>query len=961
VCFSEKSQLYNSGVHKLDPEDGTSFAFQRSPLSVTDDLVLKLSTHLTEPIHSSSIVKFKAVAFPTLGVVIVACDSRYHQSHQYQNSKYGSSKRDYERENTSRSTSYARDRDNSPAGGSLNDSPRDRERERDRDRERERERDRDRYQSSGYTMSKLRDKERDREYKKDKYSDCSRSPKRGRSERDVDHRTIHDRRFKMTSSLLDKRGTSTDDRERERERERIERDRERERDRDRLRERERDRGGGGNTATGNAASSNNIGVLGSISATIIAGALNSGSGSNMLNACANIAVGNTSSSYVGGSNVSGNSVNQSSDRDRVSRVGDWSEHVSSSGKKYYYNCKTEVSQWEKPREWIEKESSRVLGKDQQRDYRDKEREREKERGGERERDERYSSAIVNRSSASAYGKHSGSSSSSSSKNNSRGRWQHHESSLSTHRRRTFEDENQDMDISPGDSTPTSEASYSHSSTPTAGLTQIGSQHSQANHGMAGGNASTHTATIAVTSGGTPLSSSVVATNNNASNNSGILTEGANHNLPVHLPRMLTNATVNQTGLANNAQTALNHQPQHNATPSSNSSSSSSSGASISSPSLHHTAHSAGTASSVLSCIQTCPVDAGLLSSNTPGPPLSITALQHQNVSHSLTQQQQQGSTIVQPMPQVQQQALHSQQLVQSSLQVSSAGSGTSLSVTTSLAGLPKILSQITGNKAIEHNDLNPQKALQTINNALMMQSRQHNHDMSGNSSTLINLRDHALQSPLYNVSNLSHPVHSTALSIGSGTHLNHTTHHNHSANSHCSNQSNMMHNIGLVGCSSGNAILTGDGPPTPTQELELPLVDHRKLDGLGSTVVTTTTTSSVSSLQSVMASSQCGRSQGPNLTPSLAKYFRADLISHVTGWPSEILEKTIQKLSEEAHILGDLQCSKVSAELKCARSLVRITEITATLQEQKIMYLRQQIRRLEESKSENSFMSSDDL
>jgi len=31
--------------------------------------------------------------------------------------------------------------------------------------------------------------------------------------------------------------------------------------------------------------------------------------------------------------------------------GDWSEHVSSSGKRYYYNCKTEVSQWEKPKEW----------------------------------------------------------------------------------------------------------------------------------------------------------------------------------------------------------------------------------------------------------------------------------------------------------------------------------------------------------------------------------------------------------------------------------------------------------------------------------------------------------------------------------------------------------------------------------------------------------------------------------
>lgn len=33
---------------------------------------------------------------------------------------------------------------------------------------------------------------------------------------------------------------------------------------------------------------------------------------------------------------------------------DWSEHISSSGKKYYYHCRTEVSQWEKPKEWLER-------------------------------------------------------------------------------------------------------------------------------------------------------------------------------------------------------------------------------------------------------------------------------------------------------------------------------------------------------------------------------------------------------------------------------------------------------------------------------------------------------------------------------------------------------------------------------------------------------------------------------
>lgn len=57
-------------------------------------------------------------------------------------------------------------------------------------------------------------------------------------------------------------------------------------------------------------------------------------------------------------NRGGYSSQKSRDREYSKKdkySGDWSEHVSSSGKKYYYNCKTEVSQWEKPREWLEKE------------------------------------------------------------------------------------------------------------------------------------------------------------------------------------------------------------------------------------------------------------------------------------------------------------------------------------------------------------------------------------------------------------------------------------------------------------------------------------------------------------------------------------------------------------------------------------------------------------------------------
>jgi hypothetical protein len=33
--------------------------------------------------------------------------------------------------------------------------------------------------------------------------------------------------------------------------------------------------------------------------------------------------------------------------------GEWSEHVSTSGKHYYYNYKTEVSKWEKPKDWVD--------------------------------------------------------------------------------------------------------------------------------------------------------------------------------------------------------------------------------------------------------------------------------------------------------------------------------------------------------------------------------------------------------------------------------------------------------------------------------------------------------------------------------------------------------------------------------------------------------------------------------
>lgn len=50
---------------------------------------------------------------------------------------------------------------------------------------------------------------------------------------------------------------------------------------------------------------------------------------------------------------SGNSAAEHS----AATANEWSEHISSSGKKYYYNCVSEVSQWEKPRDWDARRTS----------------------------------------------------------------------------------------------------------------------------------------------------------------------------------------------------------------------------------------------------------------------------------------------------------------------------------------------------------------------------------------------------------------------------------------------------------------------------------------------------------------------------------------------------------------------------------------------------------------------------
>merc|ERR1711971_1180232 len=86
---------------------------------------------------------------------------------------------------------------------------------------------------------------------------------------------------------------------------------------------------------------------------------------------------------------------------------------------------------------------------------------------------------------------------------------------------------------------------------------------------------------------------------------------------------------------------------------------------------------------------------------------------------------------------------------------------------------------------------------------------------------------------------------------------------------------------------------------------------------------------------------------GLQLTPSLSRLYRENLIGHVLGWPAEQVERCCGRIAEETHQNSSHGITKVSADLKMARSLVRLAEIQATLQEQRILFLRQQVADLD--------------
>ncbi|CAB4065838.1 WAC [Lepeophtheirus salmonis] len=154
------------------------------------------------------------------------------------------------------------------------------------------------------------------------------------------------------------------------------------------------------------------------------------------------------------------------------------------------------------------------------------------------------------------------------------------------------------------------------------------------------------------------------------------------------------------------------------------------------------------------------------------------------------------------------------------------------------------------------------------------------------------------------------------------------------------------------------------GPPTPTHSEEMPYPIEGSVNSIPMQQVSlqTVTPSALSQQQPPplpsLSSLKPAAPSLPSLTPTLAKLYKDSLVSHVLGWPAEGIEKVCQRVNEEHTNISNLGITKVSADLKMARSLVRLAEIQATLQEQRILFLRQQSLDLENMKLNSNLVQA---
>ncbi|XP_013787958.1 WW domain-containing adapter protein with coiled-coil homolog, partial [Limulus polyphemus] len=230
-----------------------------------------------------------------------------------------------------------------------------------------------------------------------------------------------------------------------------------------------------------------------------------------------------------------------------------------------------------------------------------------------------------------------------------------------------------------------------------------------------------------------------------------------------------------------------------------------------------------------------------------------------------------------------------------------------------LANLPKLISQLAGTRGLPNlSELSPQEALRTIQQALQLTKQ--------------------VTSLAHTAGSLSRSPHAS----GSGSQAESVLQKGFSSTSQLQQTSHNSHLNNLIQLTDSQLLHpTVDGQGDAEKGQASPGSDYSSHSSRRGSP-----TSSMSSLQSLGGTGTSSLASAmlkhtvPSLTPSLANYYSEDLISHITGWQADHAERQANRYSEECHVIGSLNCTKVSAELKMVRSLVRLGEIQATLQEQ---------------------------